>query len=325
MDTPRVSWSFATLPGELVTFAAAIADASYQEAVRQAFGAWEQVANIDFVEITDHLASDIRLGWSYIDRAGDTLADAHWRYIGTQIIEAEIRFDLHDTWQPQSGRGSAFNFFATAVHEIGHAIGLAHVESRSSIMYAYQTDVATLSSDDIVHVQDLYGPPATAVEVTVPATSTVTIPVATSDIFRFYDTDTGLHFYTNSAGERDIVLQSAPQFQYEGSVFKVPASAGPDVTDVYRFFDTASSAHFYTASSAERDAIQATMPGMIYEGAAFKAYADAGSDEGYQAVHRFLRTDTGTHFYTASDAERDVVEATLPLFRYEGIAYFAEG
>lgn len=323
---PRVTWSLATLPGELVTFAASISDAAYQSAVRKAFATWESVANIDFVEAPDHLANGIRLGWSYIDKAGDTLATANWRYSGTQIIEAEIRFDLYDTWQPQSGGGSIANFFSTAVHEIGHAIGLAHVEERSSIMYAYQTDVAALSAADIEHVQEIYGAAAPAVvsNVIVPAT----IPVAaspTSEVFRFYNTDTGLHFYTNSVSERDAVINSLPNFHYEGGVFKVPVNAGNGaVTDVYRFFDNSIGSHFYTASAAERDLLKATASQMQYEGAAFKAYANAGADGEHQAVHRFLRSDTGTHFYTASETEKTTVEAIMPLFRYEGIAYFAD-
>ena len=76
--TPRVTWSFATLPGELVAFASSIAAPAYQSAVRKAFATWESVADIDFVEAADSLANGIRLGWSYIDQAGATLAK--WAY-----------------------------------------------------------------------------------------------------------------------------------------------------------------------------------------------------------------------------------------------------
>lgn len=38
-------------------------------------------------------------------------------------------------------------------------------------------------------------------------------------------------------------------------------------------------------------------------------------------VHRFFNTHTKAHFYTTSNAERDRVQATLPQFRYEGVAF----
>jgi hypothetical protein len=317
--TPRVTWSFATLPGELVTFAASISDAAYQGAVRKAFAAWESVANIDFVEAADTLTNGIRLGWSYIDQAGGTLATASWRYSGSRTTEAEIRFDLYDKWQPQSGSGNTANFYATAVHEIGHAIGLEHVEERSSIMYAYQTSVTSPSAEDIQHVQSLYGA-AVASTVAVPATTTIT-----RDVFRFYNVDTKLHFYTNSVAERDGLIQSQPQFHYEGGAFKVAAEGTKDATaSVHRFVDSSTGTHFYTASTAERDKVQADASPLRYEGVAFKAYADAGANGEHHAVYRFLKSDTGTHFYTANETEKAIVETTLPLFRYEGIAYFVD-
>lgn len=45
----------------------------------------------------------------------------------------------------------------------------------------------------------------------------------------------------------------------------------------------------------------------------------AGS--GSADIARFLNTATGTHFYTASVAERDIVLATLPQYRLEGNAF----
>lgn len=42
-----------------------------------------------------------------------------------------------------------------------------------------------------------------------------------------------------------------------------------------------------------------------------------------QAVYRFLNTLTGVHFFTASTEERDWVQANLPVFQYEGPAFFA--
>ena len=40
-------------------------------------------------------------------------------------------------------------------------------------------------------------------------------------------------------------------------------------------------------------------------------------------VHRFFRTDTGSHFYTASLVEKQIVIDNLPHYSYEGISYQA--
>ncbi|MFM2044753.1 MAG: hypothetical protein RLY86_3329 [Pseudomonadota bacterium] len=39
------------------------------------------------------------------------------------------------------------------------------------------------------------------------------------------------------------------------------------------------------------------------------------------AIYRFYNTASGSHFYTASAAEREVVTATLPALRFEGVGY----
>ena len=41
------------------------------------------------------------------------------------------------------------------------------------------------------------------------------------------------------------------------------------------------------------------------------------------AVHRFYNTDTSTHFFTASVAERDIIQNTMPAYKYEGVGFQA--
>jgi uncharacterized protein (DUF1800 family) len=65
------------------------------------------------------------------------------------------------------------------------------------------------------------------------------------ELFRFFNTTTGAHFYTASTAERDSVLATLPQFNYEGVAFYVYAAAGDPappavaVSDAFRFLQQA--------------------------------------------------------------------------------------
>lgn len=147
-----------------------------------------------------------------------------------------------------------------------------------------------------------------------------TVPARTP-VFRFFNTQTGAHFYTASADERDFVIRTYPVFQYENVAFYAYPNASSGMNPVFRFFNTASGAHFYTISAGERDFVEATYPTFRYEGPSWYAQTIAGN--GATPMFRFFNTRTGAHFYTISSAERDFVVASYPDFRYEGTAYFA--
>jgi hypothetical protein len=44
----------------------------------------------------------------------------------------------------------------------------------------------------------------------------------------------------------------------------------------------------------------------------------------HEELYRFFRADNGTHFFTTSEAERDSIMASLPHYRYEGVAYYVD-
>lgn len=150
------------------------------------------------------------------------------------------------------------------------------------------------------------------------------VPASAQDaqaVYRFYNHETGTHFYTASVPERDGVVQRFPQFAYEGAAFAAAAAGGAGAVPVFRFYNGTTGTHFYTVSASERDGILAYYPQFAYEGAAYHALAADGGD-GRVPVFRFFNRNTGAHFYTASAAERDKVVAAYPHFVYEGIAFY---
>jgi predicted Zn-dependent protease len=87
-------------------------------------------------------------------------------------------------------------------------------------------------------------------------------------VYRFYDAQTGDHFYTISQSEFDHA-NTLPAMHLEGVAFYEDASARPGDAAVYRFYDTGSGQHLYTAGVAEMNSLAASDPAMKLEGVAF--------------------------------------------------------
>lgn len=129
---------------------------NFDNALASAFQAWENVAAIDFVQTTNLANADIvvsmgALGGSVVGNASITQAVLP----GTdRIVDVDITLDSTEVWDPTTGPD--LNFFAVAAHEIGHAIGLGHVNDTTEIM----NDVIrmeTLGDGDIAGAQAIYG------------------------------------------------------------------------------------------------------------------------------------------------------------------------
>jgi hypothetical protein len=97
--------------------------------------------------------------------------------------------------------------------------------------------------------------------------------------------------------------------------------ASPRLKPVYRFYRRSSGTHFYTASEAEKYTILKKLAKTYaLEGVAYSL--DASATNMTTPLYRFYNKKTGTHFYTASQTERDSVVAKLSgTFKLEGVAY----
>ncbi len=149
-----------------------------------------------------------------------------------------------------------------------------------------------------------------------------------AQVFRFWSPVLARHFYTISEAERDYVINTWPEvWSYEGPVFHAYAEgAQPEGTSpVYRFWSSTLTSHFYTISEAEKDYVINTWPDdWAYEGIAYYAYAQGAQPQGTSPVYRFWSGTLGSHFYTISQDERDLVISLYPLvWIYEFTAWYA--
>ena len=159
----------------------------------------------------------------------------------------------------------------------------------------------TTPPDTTTTLTDPTSPPATTTPV---ATTPVVTPVATTVV-------------TVSTPDPAPVVTASTT---------APAVATPaaDPITVYRFFDTSNGTHFYTADPAEAALVLRNRPDLVADGAGLRALNPAANDPAAAPVFRFFDVSTGTHFFTASAAERDTIIKTRADLQFEPSSIFYE-
>lgn len=128
-------------------------------------------------------------------------------------------------------------------------------------------------------------------------------------MYRLYNPNSGEHFYTANAAERDKVKKAG--WRDEGIGWNAPTSGNP----VYRLYNPNAGDHHYTLNSHERDNLK--KKGWRYEGVSWY------SPKSGKALYRLYNPNAkaGSHHYTLNSNERDNLKKKG--WRYEGIAWYA--
>uniref|UniRef100_A0A8C4WYT0 Matrix metallopeptidase 17b n=1 Tax=Eptatretus burgeri TaxID=7764 RepID=A0A8C4WYT0_EPTBU len=159
-----ITWKVQSFPP-----ASHIARANVKQILLQAFSSWEAVTHLVFHEVSHHQNADIVVDFTNryhmdaypFDGIGGTLAHA---FFPGSSLAGDTHFDNDEEWKeyPDS-RTRGTDLFAVAVHEFGHALGLAHSSSPSAIMQPYYSGAVgppgkfNLPEDDVRGIQRLYG------------------------------------------------------------------------------------------------------------------------------------------------------------------------
>jgi predicted Zn-dependent protease len=145
-----------------------------KEVIQEALGLWAKYVPIKFTEVADSGvdnttgqsynasgSADIRISSLFIDGPNGTLAYTYYPYSTTDGLAGDVFFDNSDKWATNPSNG--IDLLEVATHELGHALGLAHSQNSSAIMYAYYggrfsgLGTGYLTQDDISGIQSIYG------------------------------------------------------------------------------------------------------------------------------------------------------------------------
>lgn len=115
-------------------------------------------------------------------------------------------------------------------------------------------------------------------------------------MYRLYNRNSGEHFYTASAGERDSLR--AAGWSYEGVGWTAPITGNP----VYRVYNPNSGLHHYTMETSERNYLISI--GWSYEGIGW--YSDVNKTV---PIYRQYNPNSGIHNYSVDASENNFLVA----------------
>uniref|UniRef100_A0ACB8FGK6 Uncharacterized protein n=1 Tax=Sphaerodactylus townsendi TaxID=933632 RepID=A0ACB8FGK6_9SAUR len=170
----KIKWPTWNLTYRIVNYTLDLSREETDQAIQEAFKVWSDVAPLHFTRLS-HGTADIVISFGKKDHGdffpfdGPSGQLAHAFPPGDNI-GGDVHFDDDETWTNDS---RAFNLFAVAAHEFGHALGLQHSSHPRALMYPLYTYSGlkdfVLPEDDVEGIQALYGPRTRMVSAEVPS------------------------------------------------------------------------------------------------------------------------------------------------------------
>jgi hypothetical protein len=138
-----------------------LAESAVRDEILRAAAAWASVVQVSFspaaaakmkAEIEIFFAARVHGdNWPF-DGRGGTLAHTFYPAPNTETIAGDLHFDADETWRI----GADVDVYSVALHELGHALGLAHNDNPDSVMYPFYRKNAGLKRADIAEIRKLY-------------------------------------------------------------------------------------------------------------------------------------------------------------------------
>ena len=114
---------------------------------RLAFTEWSSVAKVNFREVAPNETSDIKIMIADIEQS--SIGYPNYNQSPCSDIKGQIIFKRNEY--------NCSTIYGAILHEIGHVLGLGHVNSRNVMHPSQSTTYSQLQSGDILGVQSIYG------------------------------------------------------------------------------------------------------------------------------------------------------------------------
>jgi hypothetical protein len=128
-----------------------------EQAVASAMATWSAATSLTFTPAIG--TGDLEMQFEQDDGAHGVLAYAYYPTTGSTLGGDQF-YDSAEPWSVATPTPpSSYDFQSTALHELGHALGIQHSSNATAVMYPYAdlgTQKRALTADDRVAVSALY-------------------------------------------------------------------------------------------------------------------------------------------------------------------------
>lgn len=169
-DRPDVRW---TITGVVPGFSYEQLKAAYE----LAWSWWAEVCVLRPEYVGPTQQADVLMGAGVIDRPGQVLA---WSEMpcGTTGPLRQM-YDTSESWINSAEPGNKIDLVRVACHEIGHALGVPHIESGNLMAPTYSTRIRKPQPGDVREAVARYGQPTPSSPVPPsPAQQTITLVIS---------------------------------------------------------------------------------------------------------------------------------------------------
>lgn len=135
----------------------------------------------------------------------------------------------------------------------------------------------------------------------------LTGPVASQKVFRTYNPNADLHFFTTRSSEFYAVIEQGYRDESSSPSFRSLVLPDINTSPLYRMYNPNTGAHYLTIDSGERDFLVSA--GWNAEGEMGYLYKSARA--GALEVFRLYNTNSGIHLFTTDPTERDTILSTF--------------